>query len=84
MYFWYAVLAIPVFLLIWLLRPEEDFIRWLYPPFTLICASWAWRLRRGANLGRIERETIVAVTVFFTAKLTYHSLVCYLTLPPGM
>ena len=71
-YFWGVLLAIPVLFLIWLMRPEEGFIRWLYPLFILMCASWAWRLYRGAHLGRIERETLSTVTIFFTLKLGYY------------
>ncbi len=71
-YFWAILLAVPVLLFIWLMRPEEGFIRWLYPLFILMCIGWAWRLRRGNNLGRIERETMAAVTVFFTVKLAYY------------
>jgi len=54
------------------MRPEEGFIRWLYPLFILLCASWAWRLLHQANLARIERETIAATTVFFTLKFVYY------------
>ncbi len=71
-YFWGVLLAIPVLLLIWLMRPEEGFIRWLYPLFILLCASWAWRLLHQTNLARIERETIAATTVFFTLKFVYY------------
>ncbi|GIW31671.1 MAG: GGDEF domain-containing protein [Meiothermus ruber] len=71
-YFWAILLAIPVLLFIWLMRPEEGFIRWLYPAFILMSVSWAWRLYRGAHLGRIERETIGTVTLFFTIKLAYY------------
>lgn len=62
----------PVMLLIWLMRPEEDFNRWLYPVFILMCAGWAWRLYRGAPLEGIEREAITAVTLLFIAKMTYY------------
>ncbi|WP_337868572.1 GGDEF domain-containing protein [Meiothermus sp.] len=71
-YFWAALLAVPVLFLIWLLRPEEGFIRWLYPFFMLMCASWVWRLYRGVDLNRIERETIATVTGFFSIKLAYY------------
>lgn len=54
------------------MRPEEGFIRWLYPLFILMCASWAWRLYRGAHLGPIEREALSTVTIFFTLKLGYY------------
>ncbi|WP_245453112.1 GGDEF domain-containing protein [Meiothermus taiwanensis] len=66
------MLAVPVLLFIWLMRPEEGFIRWLYPAFILMCAGWAWRLYQGAHVGRIERETIGTVTLFFTIKLAYY------------
>ncbi|AWR87316.1 diguanylate cyclase [Meiothermus taiwanensis WR-220] len=71
-YFWAILLAVPVLLFIWLMRPEEGFIRWLYPAFILMCAGWAWRLYQGAHVGRIERETIGTVTLFFTIKLAYY------------
>ncbi len=71
-YFWAALLAIPVLFLIWLMRPEEGFIRWLYPVFILVCASWLWRLYRGISVGYIEREAIATVTIFFTVKLVYY------------
>lgn len=71
-YFWGLILAIPVFALIWALRPEEEFIRWLYPVFMLMCAVWAWRLSQKANLNRIEQETIGFTAAFFTIKLGYY------------
>jgi diguanylate cyclase (GGDEF)-like protein len=71
-YFWGVVLAIPVLGLIWLLRPEEGFIRWLYPLFTLMCAIWAWRLYRRDNLNRIELETIAVTSGFFSIKFAYY------------
>jgi diguanylate cyclase (GGDEF)-like protein len=37
-----------------------------------MCAGWAWRLYRLANLARIEREAIATTTVFFTLKFAYY------------
>jgi diguanylate cyclase (GGDEF)-like protein len=66
------LLAIPVLVLIWGFRPEEGFIRWLYPLFMLACANWAWRLSLKANLNRIEQETLTFTAAFFTIKLAYY------------
>lgn len=72
LYFWGVVLAIPVLVLVWIFRPEEGFIRWLYPPFILLCVSWAWRLFHKAKLESIEREVAAITATFFTIKLAYY------------
>lgn len=71
-YFWGVVLAIPILFLIWSFRPAEEFIRWLYPLFILMCVNWAWRLSRKASLSQIEHEVIGFVMGFFTIKLGYY------------
>lgn len=71
-YFWSVLLAIPVLLLIWGLRPEEGFIRWLYPVFILMCLRWAWRLSNKEKLHQIEKEVIFVTSTLFIVKLYFY------------
>jgi diguanylate cyclase (GGDEF)-like protein len=71
-YFWAMLVAIPSLSLVWWLRLEDPFIRFLYPLLALLCGFWAWRVRARAGLEGIEREVIAGVGVFFGLKFIYN------------
>ncbi len=65
------ILAVPCLLAIWGFRLEDPFIRYLYPLFAILCASWALRLWKLTQLEIIEKEVTLAAGLLFGSKFLY-------------